>query len=125
VRRRRTHCFPVQANRGVQVDLGAPSRGSTLPSYDVANRIPVCTDTGRAVTSLINDGFQSTEDTSLGRGSAVLRQQRRLARGCFAVQMRPDSLSHRGVFNASNDLDLPRAPLAGLDLDVNNLANIS
>jgi len=29
-----------------------------------------------------------------------------------------DSLNHRRIFNASNDLNLTGAPLAGLDVDI-------
>ena len=44
-----------------------------------------------------------------------LRQHRQLGGGLFALQMRQDSLDYRWVFNGGNDLDLPGAPLAGLE----------
>jgi hypothetical protein len=68
--------------------------------------------------------MESAEKPGLRRRT-FLRQYRRIGGGCLAIQMRQNPLDYRRVFNASNDLDLPRAPLAGLDLDVNNLANIS
>jgi hypothetical protein len=39
-------------------------------------------------------------------------------RSHFAVQMRQNPIDNRRILNAGNDLDLPGAPLAGLDVDI-------
>jgi len=59
----------------------------------------------------------SVEESGLRR-RPPLRQHRQFGGGLFALQMRQNSLDHRRFFNAGNDLDVPRAPLAGLDIDV-------
>jgi hypothetical protein len=62
-------------------------------------------------------------ETSLRWRRTVLWKQSRPDRGLFALQVRQDSLDHRRAFNAAvrrldDDLDLPCAPLAGLDVNV-------
>jgi hypothetical protein len=73
---------------------------------------------------LIGDFFSSIEEACL-RWPTALRDQGQLGKGSFTLQMRQNPLDDSRIFNAGDDLDLPHAPLAGLDIDVNNLANIS
>jgi hypothetical protein len=61
--------------------------------------------------------MQSVEEAGL-RWRTTLRQHHQIGRGCFALQMRQNPLDNRRVFNAADDLDVPRAPLAGLDVDI-------
>ena len=61
--------------------------------------------------------MESVEEACL-RWRTALRQHRQLAGRLFALQMRQNSLDYRRIFNAGDDLDLPRAPLAGLDINV-------
>jgi hypothetical protein len=61
----------------------------------------------------------SVEESSLRRRT-VLWKQSRPGGGRPTLQMRQNSLNHRRIFNADNDLDLPGAPLAGLNLDIKN-----
>ena len=58
--------------------------------------------------------MQSVEEAGL-RWRTTLRQHDQIGRGCFALQMRQNPLDNRRVFNAADDLDVPRAPLAGLE----------
>jgi hypothetical protein len=65
------------------------------------------------------DGFmESVEQPRLLRWRTVLRDQGHPGGGNFAIQMGQDSLDHRRIFNAGNDLDLNGAPLADLNIDV-------
>ena len=61
--------------------------------------------------------MQSVEEACLRR-RPPLRQHRQLGGGLFVLPMRQNPLDHRRVFDASDDLDLPRAPLAGFDVDI-------
>jgi hypothetical protein len=61
--------------------------------------------------------MESVEEACL-RWCPFLRQHRQLAGRLFGLQMRQNSLDNRQIFNASDDLDLPRAPLAGRDIDI-------
>ncbi len=58
----------------------------------------------------------SVEESGLRR-RPFLRQHRQLG-GLFTLQMRQNPLDYRRVFNAGNDLDLPGAPLTGLNIDI-------
>ena len=60
--------------------------------------------------------MESVEEACLWRPTA-LRDQGQLGRGLFTLQMRQNSLDDSRVFNAADDLDVPRAPFAGLDID--------
>ena len=60
--------------------------------------------------------MESVEQPGLWRRTA-LRQHHQIGGGLFTFQMRQNSLDHRRVFNASDDLDVPRAPFASLDID--------
>jgi hypothetical protein len=60
--------------------------------------------------------MESVEQPGPWRRTA-LRQYHRIGRACFAVQVGQDSLDNRRVFYAGNDLDLPRATLAGRVID--------
>jgi hypothetical protein len=61
--------------------------------------------------------MESVEEACL-RWTTILWKQSRPDGGRFALQMRQNPLDHRRVFNAGDDLDLPGAPLAGLDVDI-------
>ena len=61
--------------------------------------------------------MESVEKPRL-RWRSVLWTQSRPGGGRLAIQVGQDSLNHRRIFNASNDLDLPGAALTGLDIDV-------
>ena len=62
--------------------------------------------------------LDSVEESSLRRWGTALWKQSRPGGGRFILQMRQNSLNHRRIFNASNDLDLTCAPLSGLDVDI-------
>ena len=62
--------------------------------------------------------MQSVEKPRL-QWRTVLWTQSRPGGGRLAIQVGQDSLDHRQIFNASNDLDLPGAALTGLDIDPN------
>jgi hypothetical protein len=71
----------------------------------------------------MNVFMASVEEACLRWRRTVLWQQGRPDGRRFILQMRQDSLNHRRIFNAAvrrldNDLDLPGAPLAGLDVNV-------
>jgi hypothetical protein len=57
--------------------------------------------------------MESVEESGLWRRTA-LRQHHQIGKGCFAIQVGQNSLDHRRIFNASDDLDLTTAPLARL-----------
>ena len=61
--------------------------------------------------------MQSVEQSSL-RWRTVLCTQSRPGGGRLAIQVGQDSLNHRRIFNASNDLDLPLTALAGLNINI-------
>jgi len=72
----------------------------------------------RFILLILDQGvMQSVEEAGL-RWRTTLRQHHQIGRGCFALQMRQNPLDNRRVFNAADDLDVPRAPLAGLDVDI-------
>ena len=77
------------------------------------NRKPTASSKG-AATQVIRE---SVEQPGLW-WRTTLRQYHRIGRGCFAIQMGQDSLDHRRIFNAGNNLNLPRTTLAGLDIDI-------
>jgi hypothetical protein len=86
-------------------------------SWPQANRKPADTSTG-AATQMTNSFMETVE--KLGhldglRWRTALRQHRGLGGECFVVQMRQDFLNNGRIFNASNDLDLHRAALTGLE----------
>ena len=60
--------------------------------------------------------MESVEKPRL-RWRTALWTQSRPGGGLFALQMRQNPRDYRRVFDASDDRDLPRAPLAGLDVD--------
>jgi hypothetical protein len=60
--------------------------------------------------------MQSVEEAGL-RWTTTLWKQSRPDGGRFALQMRQNPLDYRWVFNAGDDLDLPRTALADLNID--------
>ena len=61
--------------------------------------------------------MESVEESRLRRPTIFWKQSRPDG-GRFVVQVGQNSLDHRRVFNAGNDLDLPGAPLTGLNIDI-------
>jgi hypothetical protein len=60
----------------------------------------------------------SIEKASLRRWCSPIWEHYRLGGRRPTLSMGQDSLDYRRVFNAGDDLDLPGAPFAGLDVNV-------
>ena len=62
--------------------------------------------------------LDSVEESGLRRWRTALWTQSRPGGGRLAIQVGQDYLNHRRIFNASNDLELTGAALAGFNIDI-------
>ena len=128
-RRRRT-ALPNLAHFAAEYTLEDPAFNlfQTHSRYQ-ANSKPAASSKG-AATQMMEVSWSHSKSRArlkrlvLVRWRSILRQHHRLGRGRFILQVRQNPLDNGRIFNAAvrrldDDLDRPRAPFAGLDIDPN------
>jgi hypothetical protein len=103
-----------------QLTHEAPAFNIFQPNSHIQpNSQPAASSKGAAKQMMVVSWSQSKSRVCGGARSSGSTAVRRLGRGRFILQMRQNPLDDHWVFNAGDDLDLPRTALAGLDIDPN------